>query len=159
MSVIDISFTADTTSVVLGQPVTFTVDLTYNPAGLPPLPPNTMAFVSLDYEIYSDAGFTNQIFQSSALAVQSFTFTYPNLGTFHPHMSGLALFGEDGPQINCALCAGHESLFTAPLPITVSVPDPATWALLLLGFAVLAFASRRSHRKAQAQDGTLVNAA
>ena len=40
-----------------------------------------------------------------------------------------------------------------------AVPEPSTWAMMLIGFCGLGFAVRRSRRKAPAQVGTLVSAA
>jgi CHRD domain/PEP-CTERM motif len=40
-----------------------------------------------------------------------------------------------------------------------AVPEPSTWAMMLIGFCGLGFAVRRSRRKVPAQVGTLVSAA
>jgi PEP-CTERM motif len=41
---------------------------------------------------------------------------------------------------------GNE-LFTEVLALPNAVPEPATWAMMLLGFAGLGFAFRQSRRK------------
>jgi PEP-CTERM motif-containing protein len=52
---------------------------------------------------------------------------------------------ELNPQITQPFQANV--LLGSPLSATSAVPEPATWAMMLLGFAGLGFAFRQSRRK------------
>jgi hypothetical protein len=44
-------------------------------------------------------------------------------------------------------CCGAPAVLAVDLPLTSGVPEPGTWAMMLLGFAGLGFAFRQSRRK------------
>jgi PEP-CTERM motif len=59
--------------------------------------------------------------------------------------------GQVGDSITMTFSVGN--------PVVGGVPEPSTWAMMLVGVAGLGFAFRRSRRKVLAQVGTLVGAA
>ena len=73
--------------------------------------------------------------------------TYSQPGVFSPSVVELidlkgivSCWADTGCYIPCYSCGGDDEFFGVLGPtITVSVPEPSTWALLLLGFCGLRF--------------------
>ena len=79
------------------------------------------------------------------------TFTYSSPGTFSPFVVGILAEYDHVCSISQPLaCSGlieRDDHFFASGPIVTVVPEPSTWAMMLLGFVGLSFAFRRSRRR------------
>jgi hypothetical protein len=141
--------TSDVTSIVVGQSITYSVVIPQ--FALPP--PGVSVFDGGGATFQSGDG------QSASTLIGAtggggITFTYLTPGSYVASVSGIVAYSS----LFCDFSGCHQLLnggsgpgslnFTAFESITVSVPEPATWAMMLLGFAGLGFALRHSRRKA-----------
>jgi PEP-CTERM motif len=151
------NLTSDATSIVAGQSITFTVTLAFT---LPPFPqyiPGQTTFGSegaggFEGELLSGDGQTGGFGPTGGLV----TFTYLTPGDYTVQAIASMLFHSVVCSDAYGGCEGFPNGGLAPgsffvsrnEDITVSsVPEPSTWAMMLIGFAGLGFAFRQSRRR------------
>ena len=59
----------------------------------------------------------------------------------------LASATNNNPEVGINLVVLDDFLYSEPVALGAAVPEPATWAMMLIGFAALGFAARRRSRK------------
>jgi PEP-CTERM motif len=63
--------------------------------------------------------------------------------------------GNQAFQLVYGECCGAPAVLDVDLPLTSSVPEPSTWAMMVLGFAGLGFAGYRRTRKVRTTISTI----
>jgi hypothetical protein len=149
---VTVLMTADVTSITAGQSVTLTVTNS-DPIDQGPFPGQQQG----TFTYFGGAGAFFYSGDGQALGETfgyqgSETFTYLNAGMFTPRATGeysigIGVCDSSGCRQVCGICGGGGTFDVFGPAITVSVPEPSTWAMLLLGFAGLGFAFHRSRRK------------
>jgi hypothetical protein len=110
-------------------------------SAIQPDDPRDQIFSNSFYVVYAGDG---QQFSTNAPGGGYGTFSNSNPGIYYPYASGVTFVGEDGIYAPCSLCLGVSTGRVDGPAITVAtVPESATWAMLLLGFAGLGFAFRQ----------------
>jgi hypothetical protein len=103
-------------------------------------------FDSSTFEIFVDGGlFLNLVFPDLASANDFFSHGIFDLGQFSGGVTDVELLFSE--TMSSTQGFGFTYAFTAA-GFSGAVPEPSTWVMLLLGFAGLGFAFRRSRRKA-----------
>jgi hypothetical protein len=114
-------------------------------------------FDALAFQIFINGGlFLNQSFSDLASANAFFTNDTINLGSFSTGITDIDLVLNE--TMSSTQGFGYTYAFTAS-GFASAIPEPSTWAMMLLGFAGLGFVCRQSRRRVPAQVGTLANEA
>jgi hypothetical protein len=144
------------TSIVVGQSITFNVVIPldqvplFNGTGFDSNGNPTTGFAGGGARFSSGDGQTQLTASIGPFGGGGITFTYLIPGDYVASVSGDILYHTCTPfgcLPNGGGGLGSQSFF-ATENISVGVPEPATWAMMLLGFAGLGFAFRQSRRKA-----------
>lgn len=148
-----VTLTSDLDSVVIGQPITFTLTIPFAYILPFPAPPNDgYGLVGGSASVLSGDGQTQ--FTSVWVGTTDITFTYLVPGSYFPSVSGTLSYhsvicdGTAGPGCQPMLNAGAFlqpffafALVTVvddpPLQFAATIPEAPTWALMLLGFILL----------------------
>ena len=150
-----VTLTSDVTSIVVGQSITFNVVV------VPPQnDPNYHLLAFNIAEAFFNSGDGQQVTAVfGPFGGGNVTFTYLTPGDYAASAAGLVLYnawvcgdpipGVCGPfPMTAGSGVGSIGGFIAIENITVAaVPEPSTWAMMVLGFAGLGFAFRKSRRR------------
>jgi hypothetical protein len=92
----------------------------------------------------NDPGPTTESTFADGALLASHTFPVALLdGSFGPVSASTGLFSSDATQFAVDFTAPRQS-FGGSIQLTTGVPEPSTWALMLLGFGLLGFVGARS---------------
>jgi hypothetical protein len=92
----------------------------------------------------NDPGPTTESTFADGALLASHTFPVALLdGSFGPVAASTGLFSSDATQFAVDFTAPRQS-FGGSIQLTTGVPEPSTWALMLLGFGLLGFVGSRS---------------
>jgi hypothetical protein len=157
-----VMLTSDVTSVPAGGTITFDLVIPAPLVPNPSVPYSVDSFGDKFFSHFDGGGATFnsgdgqiQITGMGAFGLSDVAFTYLTPGDYTASVSGLVSYNT----LACYTGSGCSDLlnggtapgsmnFTAYEDITVTaVPEPSTWAMMLLGFAGLGFAFRQSRRK------------
>jgi hypothetical protein len=95
---------------------------------------SSFAFSGYDIQLISGAPFSNVVIDPSS----SSAFASGSVLTFSSNDIQINLAGA------CGSCSGGESIV---LDVTAAVPEPSTWAMMILGFAGIGFMAYRRKSK------------
>ena len=147
--------TSDTNSIVVGQSITFSLAFDPPLQLLIPDGENFLFFAQTGVFFFSGDGQQQSTIGIGPSGGGNITFTYLTPGDYIASASGSVFYG----LTHCLGCdpilgtGGRDLLdFSVFENITVSVPEPSTWALMLFGFTGLGFAFRQSRRKVFSPD-------
>jgi hypothetical protein len=137
------SLTSDVTSISVGQSITFSLVMT-----LPVIPGQGFAGGGA---VFDSGDGQHQLIGLGDTGAGPITFTYLNAGTYTADVFYTPFFHD----VICFFpdeCVGQPNgrplgTFAALETVSVLVPEPATWAMMLIGFAGLGFAFRHSARE------------
>ena len=150
------------TSIVIGQTVTF--NLVVPPEDIPPLlepvqfnhANSVTTFRTNDFRPDDVFGLYPIVSLQDILLDQtggSFSYTYMYPGTFDFQISGYLWYSNlCGPfRQACGGFGPYSQTFAFSGAINVSVPEPATWAMMLIGFAGIGFVAYRRRRTGEGE--------